>query len=140
MSAQTWTVEFQGHDRIDLTQSESGQFAIKAKGCLSLLKLTENLKIHFAKPLKEWPIPQGTGHAPMLVRELLLKARGEWEFPYPHEELCHCRTVKTSIVDSAILAGAHKPEAVTRLTSASSACGTCRPDVQKILAYRLSKV
>jgi len=76
----------------------------------------------------------------LMLREVVLKALGEWEHPFPESELCHCRVVATDLVDTAILAGAHTPERVSRQTNASTQCGTCRPDVEAILAYRLSQV
>lgn len=66
-----------------------------------------------------------------------MKARGDWDFPYKDIEICHCRMVPTEIVDQAIVAGANDPETVSRLTMASTSCGTCRPDVERILRYRL---
>ena len=75
----------------------------------------------------------------LILSEMILKLRGEWNFPYADEELCHCRSIATQTVDQAIIAGAHSPEVVTRQTSASTACGTCRPTVQKIIEYRTRK-
>ncbi|MCB0386481.1 MAG: (2Fe-2S)-binding protein, partial [Bdellovibrionales bacterium] len=85
------------------------------------------------------PLPEGSSTGAMLLREVILKAQGKWQYPYEHEELCHCRVVATSKVDAAILTGAHDPRDVSKQTSASTACGTCRPDVEAIIAYRLGK-
>ena len=82
-------------------------------------------------------LPTDHDVASLMFSELILRARGEFHYPYLEEELCHCRAVPTKIVDCAILSGAHTPERVSRLTSASTACGTCRPDVQNILKFRL---
>lgn len=83
------------------------------------------------------PLPEGHSSAALCLREVILKAKGEWDFPYKEQELCHCRAVPTEVVDQAICAGAHTPQKVSAETSASTACGTCRPDVEAILAYRL---
>jgi len=80
------------------------------------------------------------------LRELILvfksshgvEQRGEWNPPYTHEEICHCRAVPTREVEKAIIMGAHTPQKVSRWTSASTACGTCRPDVEKMISYFLS--
>jgi bacterioferritin-associated ferredoxin len=87
--------------------------------------------------LKELPLPQGRRPAVLCLREAILKIRGEWDFPYKEEELCHCRAVLTAVVDQAICAGAHAARKVSEVTSASTACGTCRPDVEAILKFRL---
>ncbi|MNL21161.1 BFD-like [2Fe-2S] binding domain protein [compost metagenome] len=106
-------------------------------GCTEFLDLMQSMRRHFGVDVSKWPLPEGKDHSSILVREMVLKLRGEWKFPYEHKELCHCRTVDASIVDQAIISGAHTTEAVTRQTSASTACGTCRPEVQKIIDFRL---
>jgi len=83
-------------------------------------------------------LPTGAGAESLLIRELLLKAQGRWAYPFCEEELCHCRAVPTEVVDRAICAGAHTTRQVSEQTSASTACGTCRPDVEAIIKYRLS--
>lgn len=82
-----------------------------------------------------------TGHSPfeILLRELILKIQGKWNFPYKQEEVCHCRVVSLETVDAAIVCGAHTPQRVSEWTSASTACGTCRPDVTNMIAYRLGR-
>lgn len=83
--------------------------------------------------------PTGTSPSDLLLRELILRARQEWQFPYNEDECCHCRAVPTAVVDQAICYGAHTPAKVSALTSASTACGSCRPDVEAIIRYRLGK-
>ena len=102
-----------------------------------LLQLAVEWRPKLQGVLGDVPLPKGTSTAAILLREVLLKAQGRWEYPYAHEELCHCRVVQTQTVDRAIVTGAHTPEEVSRQTSASTACGTCRPDVEKILKFRL---
>jgi len=84
-------------------------------------------------------IPEGDSTGELMLRELLLKAKEQWSSPYSEIELCHCRAVPTTVVESAILLGAHTPEKVSRWTSASTSCGTCRRDVEAILAARLKQ-
>ncbi len=133
-------VELDGCDRLELTNAnDNDKSSLKVIGCSKLLQLLKSLKTQYGNDIKLWILPAGSGHEVLLVRELILKVKGEWNHPYPHDELCHCRAITTRAVDQAILLGAHTPEVVTRRTSASSACGTCRPDVQKIIAYRLDK-
>ncbi|MNK07847.1 BFD-like [2Fe-2S] binding domain protein [compost metagenome] len=108
-------------------------------GCTEFLDLMQKMRRHFGVDIAKWPLPEGDDHSSILLREMVMKLRGEWKFPYGEEELCHCRTVEAQIVDQAVIAGAHSTDKVTRQTSASSACGTCRPEVQKIIDYRLNK-
>ena len=136
MEQKSFVVELEGCDRLELTQN-SGISSLKVIGCSKLLLLLHQLKQQFGNEVQQWTLPEGSAHEILLVRELILKAKDQWNHPYLHEELCHCRAIPTRVVDQAILLGAHTPEVVTRRTSASSACGTCRPDVEKIIAFRL---
>lgn len=131
-------VVLDGRDRIEMT-GDGDQTRLQVIGCRELLALLHELKRQYGSNVSQWPLPTGDHHAAILVRELLLKAQGKWDFPYKDEEICHCRTVATHLVDQAVIAGAHTPEAVSRLTSASTACGTCRPDVQKVINFRLGR-
>lgn len=67
------------------------------------------------------------------LRKLLLNEKR----PYDDEELCHCRVVTTSKVMNSIWYGAETTEDVARVTSAGTACGTCRPNSQKLIDYCL---
>ena len=125
--------------RLELAAGEIVESELTGIGCTELLSLIKDLRPKLHGPLDEVALPPGTGHAAMLLREALLKAQGRWEFPYAEAELCHCRAVATSRVDGAILAGCHSVDAVKRATSASTSCGTCRPDVERVLDYRLGK-
>ena len=141
-------VELEGCDYIEVECEESDSSAphipgamkkVVMLGCSEMIEMMQKMKTNFGHDLKKWPIPVANDHGSMLLREMILKLRGEWTFPYAHAELCHCRSVPAQVVDQVVIAGAHSTEKVTRLTSASSACGTCRPDVQKIIDYRLDK-
>ena len=78
-----------------------------------------------------------TSHAEIVIREFVMKLKGTWDYPYKDEEICHCRHVKTKTVDQAIVNGAHTHELASRWTGCSTACGTCKPDVEKIIKYRI---
>lgn len=116
------------------------QCSISAVGCAKTLELLKSLKAQHGANPSSWPQPQGNHHSEILVRELILKCQKKYDFPYSDFELCHCRAVPTQKVDQAIVQGAHTTEAVSRLTSASTACGSCKPDVEKILSFRLNLV
>lgn len=87
--------------------------------------------------LEDLPAPTGRSLGEILLRELILRAKGQWNYPYNEPELCHCRVIPTAIVDAAIVCGAHTPREVSEQTSCSTACGTCRPDVEAMIKYRL---
>ncbi len=132
-----------GRDEVHLTLEMSGDAIaaarLRAIGCPALLQACRELRAALDGPLLAVPIPQGNTHEAMLLRELLLKARGEWSLPYREEELCHCRAVSAAKVDAAIVGGAHDVGAVNRRTSAGTSCGGCQPDIQALLEYRKAK-
>jgi len=110
---------------------------LRGVGGPELLDILSQWRPQLKGKLSQVPLPKGSSVGALLVRELLLKAQDRWEHPYSEEQLCHCRCVSTKVVDSAILTGAHSPIQVSKQTSASTACGACRSDVEAIIAYRL---
>jgi len=97
----------------------------------------KNYRKNLKGKLQELPLPNGNSPAELMITEAILKLRGEWTPPYLEEEICHCRNVPLAVVDAAIVAGAHTPAKVSAWTSASTQCGTCRPDVEAYLRFRL---
>jgi bacterioferritin-associated ferredoxin len=136
LQAKTIVAELKGRDRIEVTVEAGKPDQWKVIGCHEVLQIIKDNRSQHGE-LSKWPMPTGNSHSEILVRELLQKSKDAWQLPYLHEELCHCRGVPTDVVDQAIIAGAHAPKVVSRWTTASTACGTCRPDVEKLLAYRL---
>lgn len=130
-------VEIAGRDRLEVVSLEP--FQIKVIGCEALKQKLQQMKSQHGMPVTNWPLPSENDHVSLLICELILKLKGQWNHPYAHDEVCHCRTVSLETVEQAIFNGAHTPEMVSRWTSASTACGTCRPDVEKILQYRLKR-
>lgn len=135
-------VELLGRDFIEVeyegNETAPGKLLqLSMVGCMEMLQMMQKMKRHFGSDIHSWPLPDANDHSSLLLRELILKLRGDWKFPYEEVELCHCRTVLAFTVDQAIVGGAHTAEMVSRQTSASTACGTCRPNVQKIIDYRL---
>lgn len=129
--------EFKGRDSIEILNDESGAMPkLKVIGCTKLLWLVRKYQVQFGADLRLWPLPQGAAHEELLLKEAILKLQNKWQYPYEHAEICHCRSVPTEKVDQAILGGAHTGEMVSRQTGASTACGTCRSDVVKIIDYR----
>lgn len=138
-------VELAGRDYIEVefageNPQEPGPLKrVSFLGCSEFMEMMKEMRIQFGNDISKWSFPDGKDHSSLLLKEMILKLRGEWKFPYEHEELCHCRAVSAYIVDQAVIGGAHTPEVVTRQTSASSACGTCRGEVEKIINYRLGR-
>ena len=138
-------VELEGRDFLEVEcegedlQTPGPVRNVKMVGCAEFMEMMQKMKKNFGADIAKWPLPTAQDHGAILLREMILKLRGEWKFPYAEDEVCHCRTISTHAVDQAIIAGAHTPDIVTRQTSASTACGTCRPEVQKIIDYRLNK-
>lgn len=124
---------------ISINESMINSFTLTCIGGPKLLTLVESYRQKIKGEVKSLEVPKGNDTGSMLLREIILKLKGQWNFPYEEDELCHCRAVLTSTVDGAILTGAHTSEEVSRLTSASTACGTCRPDVEAMIKYRLSR-
>ena len=128
---------------LDLDVDQNGTILraiLKGVGGPDMLKLLGEWRPRLHGVLKDLSLPQGVSGPELMLRELLLKARGEWIEPYNEEELCHCRAIPTKVVHQSILAGAHRPEEVSRWTSASTACGTCRKDVVSLLKAQGLKV
>jgi bacterioferritin-associated ferredoxin len=136
------TVEIPGREQltIEYEVKSDGQLAtakIHAVGNWQFLRLVQEFRSQFAGTLETLVPPEGCSVGHLLIREAVLRAQGKWSPPYVDEELCHCRAVPTSKVELAILGGAHTPRQVSYETSASTACGTCRGDVEALIAYRL---
>lgn len=137
MEDKVYRAELVGRDWIEIQVLPSNKFRMRAVGCPELLALLRKSQVQFGTDPRIWPVPSGVSHSELLLKEVLLKSRNQWTYPYEHLEICHCRAVATETVDQAIVAGAHSAKAVSRRTSASTACGTCREDVQKIIDFRL---
>ncbi len=130
-----------GRDSLSLTLTHVAGAILECKlgaiGCMEMLELVALWRPRLKGDLKSLPVPEGNSHSEILLRELILKAKGEWKYPIEAERLCQCRAVSTAKVDRAIVGGCHTLEAVRRATSASTSCGTCRPEVEDLLAFRL---
>ncbi len=142
----TSQVKFSARDEVRMSLNLSGQKIlgadIKCIACpeclLEIKKLKQNLRNH-ANDFAQMPLPAGDSHSAILIRELVLKLRNQWEPPYKELELCHCRQIATEVVDAAIVGGAHRVAEIAEKTSAGTACGTCRPVTQLLIDYRLGE-
>jgi bacterioferritin-associated ferredoxin len=128
-------VELKGRDRLEVTSLKP--FKMKVIGCEKLFAKLSELKKQFGPDVSTWALQKSHDHASLLINELILKLQNKWEHPYKEDEVCHCRNISLEVVEQAIMMGAETPEMVSKWTSASTACGTCRPDVEKTLKFRL---
>lgn len=137
-------VSLPGRDHIslnlELNQGVISRAKLSGSGCPEMLRLFETWRPKLKGAVRDLPVPEGLGHADLLMREAILKAKGEWQFPYDEEELCHCRVVPTAKVDAAIISGCRTVRAVARETSAGTSCGSCRPNTEAIIAFRCGRV
>ena len=112
---------------------------LRVVGCPELLEMAVQWRANLVGSMDRLQPPQENTHAAMMFRELVQRLKGEWEYPYVEEELCHCRQVPTQVVDEAVIMGAESVVEIARTTSAGTGCGTCRPDIEKIIGYRRVK-
>jgi bacterioferritin-associated ferredoxin len=139
----TQAVSLAGRDEItlslDVVNGEIKSSSLTGRGCPEMLATMQAWRPKLSGDLKNLGLPQGDSHSEILLREAILKAKGEWDFPYKEEELCHCRAIATSKVDAAIIGGCRSVRAIARETSAGTSCGSCRVETEAIINYRLGK-
>lgn len=123
-------------DQITIQAKDNG-FHISFVGCVEFSEIMFKFKKNFGPDIKKWPLPQGHSHSELIIKELILKLTNKWDYPYKDSEICHCRHVPTSVVDNAIIQGAHTLDLASQWTGCSTACGTCKPDVEKIIQFRI---
>jgi bacterioferritin-associated ferredoxin len=152
-------VLFLGRDRVVATFTFSGSSELspllgiefKGSGCGPFLHALEDFKQRvLALPEKnrvikgddafDLQVAAGADHSSILIRELVMRLRGSFKLPYGDVELCHCRAVPTEVVDRAIIGGCHTVQSVARMTSAGTSCGTCKPDTESLIAFRLKSI
>jgi bacterioferritin-associated ferredoxin len=137
--AKKFTVELENRDRIEIQCDDSGTVsAIRASGCLDLLNKVKTIKGLLPASAKKLFVFQDHEHSSLMLNEVLLRALGKWDLPYKEVELCHCRAVPLKNVEAAIISGFHTVEQIAEQTSAGTACGTCRPNTQSCIDYRLT--
>lgn len=125
--------------QVQVTFSQDGQITKsqwKVVGSLDLIERARTLQAGLRGPVMAIAPPSGTTFSELLLKELILKIKGEWP-EEPEPELCHCRNVPQKIVERAILLGAHTVEKVRQRTSANTGCGTCLPEVERLLKLYL---
>ena len=141
MAAENYKVGIKGGDELELTLETDNLGNItgsqwKITGSLELIAAAQSLKLKLTGPKTSLTVPQGKEFSELLLKELVLRIRGEWP-DGEGVELCHCRNVPQKVVERAILLGADTVEKVRQRTSANTGCGTCMPEVERLLKLYL---
>ena len=132
-------VELENRDRVEIQSDDKGVVSIiKASGCLDLLNKVKMIKGLLPVSADKLFVYSDHDHSSLILNEIFLKALGKWNPPYKEAELCHCRAIPLQKVEAAIVSGFHTVEEIAKQTSAGTACGTCRPNSQACIDYRLT--
>lgn len=126
-------VELDDCNRIHAVEAQSRGaywFLVKVKKYLS--------KIQKGTRLEELPLPAGNDAFGLLMREAILKTKGQWNNSAENEIICTCFKVSSRTIDNAILAGAHTLRSISEATSAGHKCTKCHGPVLEILNRRLT--
>ncbi len=134
---QSFQAEILGGDSVSITIEIENQQITKTQwkvvGREELYQAVQALQIQIKGDLKKLPVPNGKTPEQLLLRQLILKIRGEWGDEPSDPELCHCRKIPQTHVERAIILGAHTIEKVRQRSSANTGCGTCMPEVEALL-------
>ena len=134
-----FTAELENRDRVEIQSDDQGMVSsIRATGCLDLLTKVKTIKGLLPENAEKLFVFSDNDHSSLMLNEIFLKALGQWNLPYKEAELCHCRAIPLQKVEAAIVSGFHTVEQVAEQTSAGTACGTCRPNTQSCIDYRLA--
>ncbi len=106
-------------------------------GSLSLLEAAQKLKQSFPTSTDQLTAPAGSDSASLLLKELILKIKNQWDAGDDDPEVCHCRKISQRSIERAIVLGAHTLEKVRKRTSANTGCGACMPEVLELIAKRV---
>lgn len=141
-------VNLPGYETLSVTLNDSGVIDTYQLCCSSqTIKLFNQYVQDHGKTLRDWPVPNQKNleqknlssadrRAHLLMQELILKARGEWNLPYAGEMVCTCRGVSSESINHAITAKACTTEDVSNWTTASTSCTTCKGKVEELIKYR----
>jgi len=125
---------------VDPTSQKISRASFQAQGCLSLLEAVGKAVQSFqGKKVMDLAWSASLEHWDQLILEAISRLQGKYDRPYKEDEMCHCRKVPTDKIETAIVLGAHTPERVKAWTTAGSGCGTCRPNVQALIEFRVQK-
>lgn len=130
--SKTLKVGFSGMDEIEIVCDGGKILSSKVVGSLALLK---KFRAWAKNPIV---FPEGKTSEDLLLKELSLKLQDKWPLTNDEPELCHCRKIPQVNVERAIVLGAHTVEQVRARTSANTGCGTCLPDVERVLKAYLA--
>lgn len=137
-----YSVKIEGGDEIHVVLEVEGstvrQHTWHVIGGLALIEAAQKLKKSFPICIDQLELPQGSDAASLLVKELILKIKNQWNAGDDDPEVCHCRKISQRSIERAIVLGAHTLEKVRKRTSANTGCGACMPDVLELISKRVS--
>ena len=105
-------------------------------GSLNLLNKMAEYKQKYGSSPACWPAVKAQSPDDLddlLINEFILKCNSQFKLAYEHLELCHCRMVTAERVYDSIKQGCSTVEDVGRAVLAGTGCGSCRPDIEKLL-------
>ncbi|OFZ29675.1 MAG: hypothetical protein A2622_10645 [Bdellovibrionales bacterium RIFCSPHIGHO2_01_FULL_40_29] len=110
------------------------QGSLHIVGSFELIHKMNELKEKYGSNPVKWPELEKIKSADeLLINEFILKCQSRFQLAYEHAELCHCRMVPAERVYDAIKQGCRTVNDIGRTTLAGTGCGSCRPDIEKLL-------
>lgn len=113
--------------------------SVTCSGNYHMIEKVNHYKAVYGNDPKQWPIQPVRDSVDILINEFVLKAQGQYHISYPHEEMCHCRTVPTEMVIQSIKQDCSSVKEISRATKAGTGCGTCVPNLKILLAEILNQ-
>lgn len=121
--------------RAQIVFDETG---IKTIGPLSLLKLVNSKIATEGEDPKKWQRIKSALHDDeIMLNNFIDKVCNRLPID-EHIEICHCRMVNLDKIESAIFQGCRTVDEIIKYTLASTGCGTCRKDIEKIINQMMS--
>lgn len=112
---------------------------IKATGSLGLLNLLKKTIEEQGSQPEKWQAYKEIKSDDEAFLNYFIQKIQSSEISTEHDEICHCRMVGRDKIEQSIFQGCRTREEISRTTLAGSGCGSCRPDVDKILELTLKK-
>ncbi len=106
---------------------------VQISGSLRLLQLADGKKQAEGADPRLWqPILQAELNEELLINAFIRKVKNPVSTP-EHDEVCHCRMVSRDKIESAIYQGCRDVNGISQRTLAGTGCGSCRPDLERML-------
>jgi bacterioferritin-associated ferredoxin len=110
---------------------------LSVRGSESLIRCIQE-RLEGSRDPKSWPISAEHSSEALILKEFILKAKGQWNPPYQEEMICFCRSIETQQICEAIISGVHHIDDLRELTTVNTGCGTCQDRIEDLIKYYLS--